>query len=116
VIVPPAGSRIWLASGITDMRKGLPGLSALVTSKMDGDPYAGDIFLFRGRQGDQIKVLWCSGDGMNLYIKRLERGRFVWPSGNTGRVLLSAAQFAMLLEAIDWRAPERTWWPTITAR
>ena len=116
MMVPRSGARIWIASGITDMRKGIPGLSALVSSSLQRDPYTGDVFVFRGRRGDQIKVLWCSGDGMNLYIKRLERGRFVWPTATAGRVMMTAAQFAMLLEAIDWRAPERTWWPTIAAR
>lgn len=116
MIVPPSGARFWIAGGVTDMRKGMPGLAALVHATLERDPYAGDVFLFRGRRGDQVKVLWFSGDGMNLYIKRLERGRFVWPVANDGRVLLSAAQFTMLLEAIDWRAPERTWWPTVSHR
>ncbi|RQV00959.1 transposase [Burkholderia cenocepacia] len=71
--------------------------------------------LFRGRRGDLIKILWWSGDGMNLYVKRLERGRFVWPQANSGTVHLSAAQLSMLLEGIDWRHPERTWQPTHAA-
>ena len=71
------------------------------------------VFSFRGRRGDQIKVLWFSGDGINLYIKRLERGRFVWPNANEGSVLLTPAQFSMLIEAIDWRAPQQTWWPSV---
>ena len=62
-----------------------------------------------GRQGDQIKVHWFSGDGINLYSKRLERGRFVWPSTEDGAMFQTLAQFSMLLEAIDWRAPQRTW-------
>lgn len=115
MIQPPAGAKIWLACGVTDMRKGMPGLSALVKRDLDREPLSGDIFIFRGRRGDQIKVLWFSGDGMNLYIKRLEQGRFVWPSANEGEVLLSPAQFAMLCEAIDWRAPNRTWWPTVSS-
>ena len=115
MINPPAGSRIWLAAGITDMRKGLPGLSALVKSSLGQEPYSGDVFVFRGRRGDQIKVLWFSGDGMNLYLKRLERGRFIWPSSGEGSVFLTPAQFSMLCEAIDWRAPQRTWWPAIAS-
>ena len=72
------------------------------------------MFVFRGRGGDQIKVLLFSGDGINLYIKRLERSRFIWPSVDEGTVFLTPAQFSMLLiEAIDWRAPQRTWWPTV---
>ena len=93
----------------------MPGLTALVKSALGKEPYSGDVFVFRGRRGDLIKVLWFSGDGTNLYLKRLERGRFVWPSANEGVAQLSAAQFAMLCEAIDWRAPERTWWPAIAS-
>ena len=115
MIQPPAGARIWLAAGHTDMRKGLPGLAALVQNALGKAPYSGDVFLFRGRRGDLLKVLWFSGDGMNLYLKRLERGRFVWPGAADGVALLTPAQFAMLVEAIDWRAPDRTWWPEIEA-
>ena len=68
--------------------------------------------MFRGRRGDQIKVLWLSGDGVNLYIKRLERGRFAWPIAEDGTVFLTLTQLSLLVEAIDWRAPQRTWWPT----
>ena len=113
MITPPARASIWLAAGVTDMRKGMPGLAALVRSTMDQEPLSGDVFVFRGRRGDLIKVRWFSGDGTNLYIKRLERGRFIWPNANEGRAQLTAAQFSMLCEAIDWRAPDRTWWPEI---
>lgn len=113
MISAPARSRIFLVAGITDMRKGMPGLAALVKSALGKEPLSGDVYVFRGRRGDLIKVLWFSGDGTNLYIKRLERGRFVWPNANEESVLLSAAQFSMLCEAIDWRAPERTWWPDV---
>ena len=115
MIQPPAGARIYLAAGTTDTRRGMPGLVALVREALGKAPYSGDVFVFRGRRGDLIKVLWFSGDGTNLYLKRLERGRFVWPSASEGTAQLSAAQFAMLCEAIDWRAPERTWWPAIAA-
>ena len=113
MIQPPSGSQIYLAAGKTDMRKGITGLSALVKVALDKNPLSGDVFVFRGRRGDQIKVLWFSGDGINLYIKRLERGRFVWPSADEGTVYLTPAQFSMLIEAIDWRAPQRTWWPAV---
>ncbi len=113
MITPPARARIWLAAGVTDMRKGMPGLALLVTSTLQKEPLNGDVFVFRGHRGDLIKVLWFSGDGTNLYIKRLERGRFIWPTASDGVAQLTAAQFAMLCEAIDWRAPERTWWPEV---
>ncbi|WP_429500707.1 IS66 family insertion sequence element accessory protein TnpB (plasmid) [Robbsia andropogonis] len=115
MIAPPNGTRVWLAAGITDMRRGMDGLAAIVQSTLGRDPFSGHIFLFRGRRGDLIKVLWWSDDGMNLYAKRLERGRFVWPQAQSGTVYLSAAQFSMLLEGIDWRHPQRTWQPSQVA-
>ncbi|WP_084598381.1 IS66 family insertion sequence element accessory protein TnpB [Paraburkholderia atlantica] len=115
MIAPPGGTRVWLAAGVTDMRRGMDGLAALVQSALGRDPFSGHIFLFRGRRGDLIKILWWSGDGMNLYAKRLERGRFVWPQADSGTVHLSAAQLSMLLEGVDWRHPERTWQPTHAA-
>jgi transposase len=111
----PPGSRIWLAAGVTDMRRGMDGLASLVQTALQEDPFAGHLFVFRGRRGDLIKVLWWSGDGMNLYAKRLERGHFVWPQATTGSVHLSAAQLSMLLEGIDWRRPQRTWQPRAAA-
>lgn len=111
MIGPSSGTRIWLAAGITDMRKGINGLAAIVQLALGERPFSGDVFVFRGRRGDQVKLLWWSGDGMNLYAKRLERGRFVWPQAASGAVHLSAAQLSMLLEGIDWRRPVRTWQP-----
>ena len=115
MISVPSGNRIWLAAGVTDMRRGMHGLASLVQTALHEDPFAGHLFVFRGRRGDLIKVLWWSGDGMNLYVKRLERGRFVWPQATSGSVHLSAAQLSMLLEGIDWRRPERTWQPRAAA-
>ena len=75
----------------------------------DTYPYSGQIFVFRGRRGDKIKILWDSQDGgLCLFYKRLRAGRFVWPRAESGAVSLSAAQLSMLLEGIDWRAPKRT--------
>ena len=108
MIAPPAGTRVWPAAGVTDMRRGMNGLAALVQTQLSRDPFSGQLFVFRGRRGDQIKLLWWSGDGMCLFAKRLEHGRFIWPQANAGAVHLSAAQLAMLLEGIDWRHPVRT--------
>lgn len=108
----PASTRIWLAAGVTDMRAGMNGLAAKVETALAEDPYCGHVFVFRGRRGDMLKVLWWSGDGLCLLAKRLERGRFVWPQANSGSVSLTQAQLSMLLEGIDWRRPERTWRPT----
>jgi transposase len=107
----PAGVRVWVAAGVTDMRKGFDGLAAIVQTTLEKDPHAGHVFVFRGKRGDLVKLLWWSGDGMNLYAKRLERGRFVWPQADSGAVYLTAAQLSMLLEGIDWRRPSRTWHP-----
>ena len=115
MIATPTGTRIWLAAGVTDMRRGMDGLAALVQEALEANPFSGHVFVFRGRRGDLIKILWWSGDGMNLYAKRLEKGRFVWPQAASGSVHLSAAQLSMLLEGIDWRRPERTWQPTRAA-
>jgi len=111
----PTSTRVWIAAGVTDMRKAMDGLAALVQTALGEQPFSGDVFVFRGRRGDLIKLLWWSGEGMNLYAKRLERGRFVWPQATSGTVHLSNAQLSMLLEGIDWRRPTRTWQPSVAA-
>lgn len=111
MIPVPVSTRVWLAAGVTDMRKGFNGLSALAEKVLAADPYCGHLFVFRGRRGDLIKVIWWDGQGACLFSKRLERGRFVWPSSSEGKLVIGAAQLAMLLEGIDWRMPQRTWRP-----
>jgi transposase len=111
MIPVPTSTKIWLAGGVTDMRKGFVGLSALAEQVLRQDPYSGHLFVFRGRRGDLIKVVWWDGQGACLFSKRLERGRFVWPPIADGKLTISTAQLAMLLEGIDWRAPLRTWRP-----
>ena len=106
-----AGTRVWLVAGVTDMRKGFDGLAAMVAQALARDPFSGQLFVFRGRRGDRVKVLWWDGQGLCLYAKRLERGRFVWPQAQQGVVHLTAAQLSMLLEGIDWRVPERSFDP-----
>jgi transposase len=113
VIGLPAGTRVWLAAGATDLRRGFDGLALLVQSTLRRDPYSGHVFAFRGRRGDLIKILWWSGDGLCLFAKRLERGRFVWPRADQGEAALTPAQLSMLLEGIDWRHPARTWRPEL---
>ena len=114
MIPVPAQTRVWLAAGVTDMRKGFASLAALAEGVLRLDPYSGHLFVFRGRRGDLVKVIWWDGQGACLFSKRLERGRFCWPSPADGKVSVSAAQLAMLLEGIDWRAPRRTWRPLTT--
>lgn len=105
-------ARVWLATGVTDMRKGMNSLTLLVQEVLGRDPHTGDLFIFRGRRGDLIKILWHDALGASLYAKRLERGRFLWPSPADGVVAISPAQLGYLLEGIDWRNPVRTWRPS----
>ena len=112
MIALPMGSRVWIATGVTDMRKGMAGLALLVQVGLKRDPYAGDIFCFRGRSGSLVKCLWHDGVGLSLYAKRLDAGWFTWPSASAGVVSLTAAQVGCLLEGIDWRNPQRRWRPT----
>jgi transposase len=115
MIALPAGTQVWLAAGVTDMRKGMDGLAALAQTVLAQNPFSGHIFVFRGRRGDLVKLVWFDGDGLCLFAKRLERGRFVWPQAASGTVVLSAAQLSMLLEGIDWRHPVKTWRPELAA-
>ena len=97
MIPVPSNTKIWLAAGRTDMRKGFPGLSGLIEKHLELDPYSGHLFVFRGRKGDLIKIIWWVGQGACLFSKRLEAGRFVWPSAKDGKIILTASQLAMLL-------------------
>jgi transposase len=96
-----AGTQIWLACGVTDMRRGMDSLAAQVQQILQTSPFDGHVFVFRGRRGDLVKLLWWD-DGMCLFIKRLEQGRFVWPQATQGALHLTQAQLSMLLEGIDW--------------
>jgi transposase len=129
MIPVPSGVRVWLAVGRTDMRRGMNGLALQVQETLGRDPFAGDLFVFRAKRGDLIKILWHDGLGLSLYAKRLERGRFVWPPVLVARsrspagsrperadahalsVTISAAQLAYLLSGIDWRNPVHTFRP-----
>jgi transposase len=111
VIELRTGTHIWIAAGVTDMRRGFQGLSAQVQTVLEKQPFSGHVFIFRGRRGDMIKLLWFDGDGLCLFVKKLERGRFIWPQAGAGTVSLTRAQLSMLLEGIDWRQPQRTWTP-----
>ena len=64
-------------------------------------PHAGDLYIFRGRRGDLAKILWHDGIGLSLYAKRLDRGKFIWPSASQGSVSISAAQMAYMLEGLQ---------------
>lgn len=103
IALPP---KVYLACGITDMRNGIDGLSALVKKQIDLDVIESKaVFVFRGRRADRVKLLWWDGQGLCLFQKRLEAGKFMWPVTTNGTARLSQAQLSMLLEGIDWRRP-----------
>ena len=111
MIPVPSGVRVWLAVGHTDMRRGMNSLAVQVQEGLGRDPHAGDLYVFRGKRGHLVKIFWHDGIGMSLYAKRLERGRFIWPSPADGAVAITPAQLAYMLDGIDWRNPVRTWRP-----
>ena len=106
MITLASGLRISLACGVTDMRKGMTGLAMLVQQSLAENPFDGAVYAFRGRRAGLIKLLWHDGVGLCLLTKRLERGQFAWPTATTtGRIQLSSAQLAALLDGCEWRAP-----------
>jgi transposase len=110
------GTRIFVACRPVDMRKGFNGLAALIANELRSDPYSGQLFVFRGKRGDYLKMLYWDGSGLCLFSKRLEQGLFAWPPVTDDCMSLSQGQLTMLIEGIDWRrtfvaqAPQR---PTI---
>jgi transposase len=103
MIAVPPNTKIWIALGRTDMRRGFNGLSLMVQEQMRMDPWSGHGFVFRGRRGDYIKILWADGHGLCLFSKRLEEGLFAWPSLKDGTAPMTSAQLAMLLDGLEWR-------------
>ncbi|MDG1207672.1 MAG: IS66 family insertion sequence element accessory protein TnpB [Paracoccaceae bacterium] len=93
------------------MRRGFNTLAAQAQTVLKEDPFSSHLFVFRGRRGDLLKIIWWDQQGACLFYKRLERGRFVWPRAKDGKVSLTGSQLAMLLEGIDWRMPKKTWRP-----
>ena len=91
MIPVPAGVRVWLATGHTDMRKGFASLALLVQETLRQDPHAGHLFVFRGKRGGLVKIIWHDGQGACLFMKRLDRGRFIWPTPCEGAVTISPA-------------------------
>jgi len=112
MIPVPSGVKVWLATGYTDMRKGFPGLALMVQETLKHDPHSGHLFCFRGRQGGLIKAICMTARAPACLQKKLERGRFLWPSAADGTVVITPAQLGYLLEGIDWRTPKKTWRPS----
>ena len=101
ISVPP-GTRIVVATQPVDFRAGMDGLAALVQQKLRFDPFCGEVFVFRSKRMDRVKIVVWDGTGLCLFMKRLERGRFTWPPIRDGAMALTAAQLSMLLEGLDW--------------
>jgi transposase len=93
--------RVWIATGHTDMRRGMNSLALQVREALKRDPHGGDLYVFRGKSGQLVKILWHDGLGMSLYAKRLERGRFISPSSAAGAVVITPAQLSYMLEGIE---------------
>ncbi len=102
IALSPA-TRVFLACGVTDMRKGYDGLYGLVAGQLGEDPLSGHLFVFANRTRTRLKLLYWDGSGLWVCGKRLEKGRFSWPeaAGTDAKIQLSAAELAMLLGGID---------------
>ena len=111
MIAIPSGVRVLIATKPVDFRKGMDGLVAVVKEHLGADPFSGAIYVFRAKRADRVKLVVWDGTGLCLFAKRLEKGRFVWPSPADGKVTVTPVQLGMLLEGIDWRMPLRTWRP-----
>ena len=96
-------TRVFVASGATDMRKGFDGLFGLVRDALGEDPLSGHLFLFANRDRTRVKILVFDGSGLWVCSKRLEKGRFAWPKAPDGqkRVTMRAEELTMLLSGID---------------
>src|SRR5215510_5791664 len=99
MIIVPAGVKVHLALGYTDMRKGMDGLATLVQETLKKDPFSGHLFAFRGRRASILKILFWDGNGLCLFSKRLDQGGFVWPrmSEPGGTITLTPAQLAAMI-------------------
>ena len=103
----PSTLRIFLAVEPADMRKGFDGLSQLVRERIAQDPLSGHLYVFRNRRRDRIKILYWDRDGLALWYKRLEKGTFRFPEAKDGRVEVTPAEMAAVLEGIDLRHARR---------
>ncbi len=97
----PPSVRIWCATAPTDLRRGFDGLAALVRSQLQADPLSGHLFVFFNRRADRLKVLYWDRDGLCIWYKRLERGRFHFPSSDATSLELTPGQLQMILDGVD---------------
>ena len=99
--------RIWVCVEPQDGRKSFDGLAAVVTARLGQDPLSGDLYVFRNRRGDRLKILAWRGDGFALYLRRLERGTFAFPAADAAEVAVTATELAMILGGIDLGSAKR---------
>jgi transposase len=99
--------RIWVCVQAVDGRKSFDGLAAVVTTHLGRDPLSGDLFVFKNRRGDRLKILAWQGDGFALYLRRLERGTFAFPSAATAEVSVTATELAMILGGVELQGAKR---------
>jgi transposase len=98
--------KIYIATGYTDMRKSIDGLSAIVQQNFELNPFQNSLFLFCGRKRDRMKALYWEGDGFVLLYKRLENGRFQWPQNSQDVKLITQREFRWLLEGLSLNQPK----------
>jgi transposase len=99
--------RIWICVQPQDGRKSFDGLQAVVRDHLSRDPLSGDLYVFRNRRGDRLKILAWQGDGFALYLRRLEQGTFAFPSAGTDEVSITATELAMILGGIELGSTRR---------
>lgn len=104
-------TRIWLATGPTDLRRGFNGLLAVIAHGFGRDPLSGELFVFTNRRRDLLKIFFCDTGGLWVCAKRLEAGRYRWPRPGERLVTVSPAELQLLLSGIDLRQTQpRSWW------
>src|ERR1035437_4382460 len=105
-----AATRVYVATGATDMRLGFDGLYALVVGKLQQDPQSGHLFLFANSRRDRMKILFLDGSSLWVCAQRMEQGRLHWPISADGRVQLTREEFALLIGGIDLTATTKRKW------
>lgn len=105
-----AATRIFVATGATDMRLGFNGLYALAAGQLKEDPQSGHLFLFANQRRDRMKILFYDQFSLWVCARRMEKGRLHWPSSADGRVQLTREEFALLIGGIDLGATRKRKW------
>lgn len=95
------GGQVWVATTPVDMRKSFDGLAEVVRSFLGHDPLGGNVFVFRNRSSERVKILWWDGDGLTIYYKRLERGTFRFPGGKEPAIAVDGSQLLRLLDGLE---------------